>query len=138
MAPQEWISKLTNPILESKCAATTSCYCGPISRTWLTVFQNEDFSYRMPTTECDSYFINSCNFAVERRMFLGLGGFPTERIGEDARLGIILAEHGKPARYLPSAGVFHDYHRSLRGYLKQRYAFAFKDIRFVCVMITSE
>lgn len=131
MAPQEWISRLTSPIRENKCLATTSCYCGPVSQTWLTVFQNEDYSYRMPATECDSYFVNSCNFAIERQIFLSLGGFPVERVGEDLRLGMILAQHGKPARYLPDVGVFHDYHRSLRGFLKQRYSFAFHGSRIL-------
>jgi glycosyltransferase involved in cell wall biosynthesis len=131
MAPQEWISKLTNPILKNECVAATSSYCGPIITTWLTIFQNEDYSYRMPAIECDSYFVNSCNLAIERNTFLRFGGFPYERIGEDARLGIILADHGKPARYLPDVGVFHDYHRSLRGYLKQRYSFGFNGFRII-------
>lgn len=128
---REWISRLTKPIRESKCMATTSCYCGPVSRSWLTVFQDEDYSYRMPATECDAYFLNSCNFAIDRQTFLSLGGFPLERVGEDARLGITLAECGKPARYLPDVGVFHSYHRSLRGYVKQRYSFAFQGLRIV-------
>jgi glycosyltransferase involved in cell wall biosynthesis len=131
VAPQQWISNLTNPIRMGQCVATTSCYCGPVLATWLTIFQNEDYSYRMPTTKCDSYFVNSCNFAIERQTFLGFDGFPIERVGEDARLGITLAEHGKPARYLPDVGVFHNYHRSLRGYLKQRYSFAFSGFRIV-------
>lgn len=129
VAPSDWLSRLTQPIREGNCSATTSCYCGPVSPSWITTFQNEDYLYRMPSTECDTYFVNSCNMAVKRDVFLECNGFPVQRVSEDMVLGIVLAENGTPARYLPEAGVQHNYYRTLIGYLKQRFSFAFNTIR---------
>lgn len=124
VAPADWLTKLIKPIAGAVHPVTTSCYSSPVHSTWLTEFQNEDYLYRMPSVECDLYFVNSCNFAIERRLFFECGGFPPKRISEDMVLGMILASRGTPARYLPDATIQHDYHMSLTGYLKQRATFA--------------
>lgn len=129
LAPPEWISRLTRPLRENACAAVTSCYSDPVTPGWLTVFQNEDYWYRMPSRECDTDFVNSCNFAVKRDVFESCKGFPEQRVSEDMVLGMKLTENGTPARYLPAAGVQHDYHQTLTGYLMQRFSFAYHTIR---------
>jgi glycosyltransferase involved in cell wall biosynthesis len=129
VAPSDWLSKLTQPIRDGRCFATTACYCSPVTTSWITIFQNEDYLYRMPSIECDTYFVNSCNLAIKRDVFLDCGGFPEQRVSEDMVLGMLLAQNGTPARYLPEAGVQHDYYRNLTSYLKQRFSFAFNTTR---------
>ena len=129
VAPSDWLAKLTKPIRDGSCYVTTSCYCGPVTRNWITSFQDEDYLYRMPSTKRNTYFVNSCNLAIERNFFFDNKGFPTHRIGEDMILGMVLAENGTPARFLPEAGILHDYHRRLRGYLRQRFSFAVHGVR---------
>lgn len=124
VAPIGWLSRLIQPIRDGKCAATTSCYSGPLTENWITVFQNEDYLYRMPSTECDTYFVNSCNLAVKRDVFFDCGGFPKQRVSEDMVLGMLLANNGTPARYLPEAGVQHDFYDNLTSYLGQRFSFS--------------
>ena len=127
--PEDWISRLTQPILEGACTATTACYSRPTTPSWITTFQNEDYLYRMPSTERDVSFVNSCNLAVDRNVFMAVDGFPAQRISEDMVLGISLARNGTPARYLPGAGIQHNYHRHLPSYLRQRFLFAINTIR---------
>ena len=129
VAPAGWLSRLIQPIRDGSCFATTSCYSGPVTPGWITIFQDEDYRYRMPSTECDTSFVNSCNFAIDRNTFLTCGGFPEQRISEDFVLGLMLAERGTPARYLPDAGVRHNYYKTLRSYLRQRFSFAFNTVR---------
>ncbi|HDH13027.1 MAG TPA: glycosyltransferase [Nitrospirae bacterium] len=129
LAPPGWLSGLIQPIRAGRCFATTSCYSGPVTPRWITVFQDEDYRYRMPSTECDTSFVNSCNFAIDRNVFLNCGGFPGQRISEDFVLGLMLAKRGTPARYLPDAGVLHNYYKTLHGYLRQRFSFAFNTVR---------
>ncbi|NIX01869.1 MAG: glycosyltransferase [Phycisphaerae bacterium] len=129
VAPSDWLAKLTRPILEGSCSATTACYCGPLKSNWITDFQDEDYLYRMPSTECETYFVNSCNLAVKRDAFFACGGFPNQRVSEDMVLGMRLAENGTPARFLPEAGVQHAYYENLKSYLKQRFSFGVNTIR---------
>ncbi len=124
-----WLSKLVTPIRDSTRHATMSCYSGPVNPSWITIFQDEDYRYRMPSRECDTSFVNSCNFAIDRRVFLDLGGFPEQRISEDFVLGLMLSERGTPTRFLPDAGVRHGYYSDIHSYLKQRFAFAFNTVR---------
>jgi glycosyltransferase involved in cell wall biosynthesis len=123
VAPTGWMSRLTQPIREGKCDVTTSCYSSPVSEKWITTFQNEDYLYRMPSTECETYFINSCNLAIKRDLFLDCGGFPKQRVSEDLVLGMLLAKNGTPARYMPEAGVQHGFCGNLTSYLRQRFSF---------------
>lgn len=125
VAPPDWLERITRPVRAGEAAVTTACYSAPVTANWLTVFQNEDYRYRMPAKECSTYFLNSCNMAITRNALLGSAGFPRQRVSEDMVLGIRLARRGTPARYLPDAGVRHDYHRDFRPYLRQRYAFAY-------------
>lgn len=127
----DWIKMLIEPIIAGSARATTSCYTSPVKSSWITDFQNEDYLYRMPSEECDTYFVNSCNLAVEQEVFLQCGGFPSQRVSEDMVLGMRLLEQGTPARYLPHAGVKHAYHRNLAGYLKQRFNFALNTVRSI-------
>jgi glycosyltransferase involved in cell wall biosynthesis len=129
VAPDGWLNRLTSPIRGGRCAATISCYCGPVKPGWLTNFQDEDYRYRMPSIECDTSFVNSCNFAVNRRAFMDCGGFPKQRISEDLVLGFLLAQNNTPARFLPDAGVRHCYYTNLSDYLRQRFSFAFNTVR---------
>ena len=129
VAPAGWLSALIQPIRDNRCFATTSCYSGPVTPGWITVFQDEDYRYRMPSTECDTSFVNSCNFAIDRNVFLKCGGFPEQRISEDFVFGLMLAKRGTPARYLPEAGVLHNYYKTLHSYLRQRFSFAFNTVR---------
>ena len=129
VAPKGWLTKLIKPIRYGKCLATTACYAGPVISAWITVFQDEDYRYRMPSEEIDTSFVNSCNFAIDKKVFQDCGGFPAQRISEDMVLGLMLSKRGTPPRFLPDAGVRHDYHSTLNGYLKQRFSFAFNTVR---------
>lgn len=129
VAPDGWLSRLVQPIRDGMHCATMSCYYGPVMPTWITIFQDEDYKYRMPSVECDTSFVNSCNFAIDRNVFLELGGFPKQRISEDFVLGLLLSERGTPTRFLPYAGVLHSYYGSIKSYLRQRFSFAFNTIR---------
>lgn len=129
VAPAGWLSKLIQPIRDGKSFAATGCYCGPVTQGWITTFQDEDYRYRMPSEERETSFVNSCNFAIDRGVFQTCGGFPEQRISEDMVFGMLLSERGTPARYIPSAGVKHNYYRTLYSYLKQRYSFAFNTVR---------
>ena len=129
VAPAGWLSKLIQPIRDGKSFAATGCYCGPVTQGWITTFQDEDYRYRMPSEERETSFVNSCNFAIDKGVFSDCGGFPEQRISEDMVFGMLLSERGTPARYIPSAGVKHNYYRTLYSYLKQRYSFAFNTVR---------
>jgi glycosyltransferase involved in cell wall biosynthesis len=129
VSPEGWLTKLIQPIKEGSSKATTACYSGPVFPSWITTFQDEDYCYRMPTNDSDTSFVNSCNFAIKRKLFIDCGGFPSQRISEDMVLGLILAENGTPAKYLTGAGVKHDYHNNLKGYLRQRFSFAYNTVR---------
>ena len=128
VAPPGWLTGLIQPIREGRYSSTTSCYSGPASPDWITTFQDEDYRYRMPWTECDISFVNSCNFAIEQKVFQNLGGFPEQRITEDMVFGLMLAEKGMPTRFLPDAGVLHGYYGSIHSYLKQRSSFAYNTV----------
>ncbi len=129
IAPERWLPTLVQPILEQRSSATTACYCGPVTSGWITDFQDDDYAYRMPSDQSETSFVNSCNFAIKQKVFEECGGFPEQRISEDMVLGIMLSKRGTPARYLADAGVKHDYHNSIKGYLKQRFSFAFNTVR---------
>jgi glycosyltransferase involved in cell wall biosynthesis len=129
VATPEWLIKITKPILEGRNVAVTSCYCGPVEAGWLTTFQDEDYRYRMPWAETETSFVNSCNFAIDKKTFHACGGFPAQRISEDMVLGMTLADRGTSTLFIPDAGIFHDYYKSLQSYLRQRYLFAFNTIK---------
>ena len=132
VAPQKWVCELIRPILEGQCEASTACYGGPVVRSWLTVFQDDDFAYRHPSIECEVSFLNSCNMAITRQAFQSCGGFPPQRVGEDGALGSELAERGMPPHFVPYAAVNHNYRKSVKRYYKQRFSFA----RFLVLGIT--
>ena len=124
VAPKEWIEEITRPVSDGHCKATTACYGGPVTSSWLTVFQDDDFAYRQPSIECEVSFLNSCNMAITRPAFESCGGFPAQRVDEDGALGRELAERGMPARFVPHATVKHNYRKGIKQYYKQRAAFA--------------
>ena len=132
VAAKKWICELIRPIVEGQCEASTACYGGPVVRSWLTVFQDDDFAYRHPSLECEVSFLNSCNMAITRRAFNSCGGFPPQRVGEDGVLGSKLAEQGMPPHFVPHAAVKHNYRNSVKRYYRQRFSFA----RFLVLGIT--
>ena len=69
LAPRDWLLKITRPIREQNYTATTSSYSDPVRPSWITVFQNEDCLYRMPSIECQVSFVNSCNILLNSRGF---------------------------------------------------------------------
>jgi len=135
IAPPKWICELTRPIYEGRCEASTACYGGPVTRTWLTLFQDDDFAYRQPNIECEVAFLNSCNMAITRQAFQSCDRFPVQRVGEDAELGMELAERGMPARFLPQASVKHSYRNSVKQLWWQRFLFAHFRVLSVAKMI---
>lgn len=123
--PVDWLEKITKAFDANEIGAVAGGYCGVLSTALTAQFAFLELRTRRKNFPEFVATALSNNLAVRRELFHRVGGFPEIFRGatlEDMLLTFKISRVAK-IRWLKDNGVRHHFPQSLRGYLRQQFAF---------------
>jgi len=126
---RDWLSNIKKGFEKHKVVAVASQYSNAQSPAFISKFALYELQFRERNIGRYTTSASSCNFAVRRKVFESLGGFPEEFMaGEDIHFSNGVSRYGK-ILWDRGNGVSHCFKTSLRGYLRQQFAYAKNSLR---------
>lgn len=125
-----WLRELVYAFEDSRVSAGGGEVLSQLSHTRLDRYEQVKSSLHMGFQACDSengnpfFYLPSCNFAVRRDAFKGIGGFKEEMtVGEDVDLCWRLIDRGGVIAYRPRAKVFHRHRNRVTAFSRRRFQY---------------
>ncbi len=125
VVPNNWLEKILHTMQQHDSDCVGGGYCGSIGDSKIELFQHFELLYRRKNIRGFVDTLVSNNFACKRDIFVDTGGFIEEfkaASTEDLILSFKISRNHK-IYWNPDNGVYHNFRKSLRLYLKQQYIF---------------
>ncbi len=124
----DWLNELGAAFLDSKVGGAGGLVESHDDKTGLDRYEQVKSSLCMGNVARDSsngdrfFYVPSCNLAVRREVYRGLGGFREElEVGEDVDLCWRMTDRGHVIEYLPSARVYHRHRNEIKSFCRRRF-----------------
>jgi glycosyltransferase involved in cell wall biosynthesis len=125
-APQNWVAKTAQTIVEKKVKCGGGGYAGPIEDTFIQWFAFEELAWRRRNFHGEVETLVSNNLFCERKLFEEFGGFPETYCAassEDMEFSWKVSRKHK-LWWDKDNGVFHNFTPTVSAYLSQQSRFA--------------
>ncbi|MDD5302702.1 MAG: glycosyltransferase [Elusimicrobia bacterium] len=123
IVPADWIERSLAFMKDRGARLTTSGYLGPVDAGLSAWFQHWEKRSREPFEPRVIRATNGHSLAVERALYLEVGGMEKIRTSEDFLFGLVVSERAA-VHYDPDNGVYHRFRPGLGGFFRQKMLFA--------------
>ena len=125
-APQDWVKKTAQTIVEKNVKCGGGGYAGPVENTFIQWFAFEELAWRRKNFHGEVETLVSNNLFCERELFEEFGGFPESYCAassEDMEFSWMISRDHK-LWWNKDNGVFHNFTPTAKAYLSQQSRFA--------------